>query len=352
MLFRPSSVEIAVFVVGWASGWLALRGTRTFRSRAVARTTTVSVVIPARNEATTIGALVGSVVASMHDGDEVIVVDDGSRDATADRARAAGARVVRIDSVPAGWAGKPHACWHGAVVARGDVLVFVDADVSLARGVIDSLCSEAVANPAALVSVMPWHRTGSFVERASMLFNVVSSSVARTARGRTARHVAFGPLLATTRAAYHGSGGHRAASVRGAVIEDIALAGCYEHTMPFVGCRGEVEYRMYPLGWKQLLEGWTKNTALGGLAAPWVVTLLVVAWVTSLAGGWLTSPWFYLASVVQVAVMSRRVGNYRIVDAVVYPLYVAVFVAIVVRSVWRSVVIGRVTWRGRSITVR
>ena len=316
------------------------------------RTATVSIVIPARNEEATIGALVGSIVGSLRVGDEIIVVDDGSRDATAARARAAGARVVRIDTLPDGWAGKPHACWHGALAARGEVLVFVDADVSIAPGVVDALCAEAAANPAALVSVMPWHRTGSLIERASLLFNVVSSTVARAAHGRAARHIAFGPLMASTRVAYVAGGGHGAASVRGAVIEDIALARRYERTLPYVGRRGEVEYRMYPLGWGQLVEGWTKNTALGGVAAPLGVTLLVIAWVTSLAGGWLASPWFYLASVVQVVVMARRVGNFGFLDAVAYPLHVAMFAAIVVRSVWKSVVVGRVSWRGRTIAVR
>lgn len=352
MRTTPTALNVAIFAVGWLSGWLALRGTHRFVVRTGQRTCRVSVIIPARNEAATIGGLVATVSLQLHTGDDIVVVDDGSTDATGGRARSAGARVVRIDSVPVGWAGKAHACWQGAMTTNGDVIIFLDADVRIAPNVIDSLCAEALAHPDALISVMPWHRTGSLIERASMSFNIVSSMVARISRGPHARHVAYGPVMATTRVAYAAAGGHAAESVRGAVVEDIALARCYGAARPGIGRSGEVEYRMYPLGWRQLVEGWTKNTVLGGVAAPRLVALCVVAFVASLAGGVLTSPWFAAASAVQVWWMARRVGNFGIFDAVAYPLHVVIFVGIVLRSAWRSVVRGRVSWRGRTIATR
>lgn len=353
----PTVTQLVTFAVGWCCGWWVVLGTRRFSVRPTQRSGRVSVIIPARNEAATIGELVRSVTGQLRIGDDIVVVDDGSTDDTAARARVAGARVVRIDAVPAGWAGKAHACWRGASVATGEVLVFLDADVTISAGVIDSLSMEATDRPEALVSVMPWHRTGSIVERASLVFNVVSSFVAHpslvhTSARRRARHVAFGPVMATTREAYFTNGGHGAAHVRGAVIEDIALARCYAASHPSIGRCGEVEYRMYPLGWRQLAEGWTKNTALGGAAAPVSITVRAVAFVASLAGGWLTSPWFALASFIQLWWMARRVGNYRVIDVFVYPIHVAIFSAIVARSAWASVVRGRVSWRGRTIATR
>jgi 4,4'-diaponeurosporenoate glycosyltransferase len=353
----PTVIQIVTFAVGWSCGWWLIVGTHRFTVRPTQRSCRVSVIIPARNEAATICALVASVVGELRAGDDIIVVDDGSTDDTAARARAEGARVVRIDAVPDGWAGKAHACWRGASVTHGEVLVFLDADVTISGGVIDSLCAEVNDHPDALVSVMPWHRTGSLVERASLVFNVVSSFVARSSltrssTGRRARRVAFGPVMATTRAAYLAAGGHAAPSVRGAVIEDIALARRYASSRPGIGRRSEVEYRMYPLGWRQLVEGWTKNTVLGGAAAPMSVTVCTVAFVASIAGGWLTSPWFAVASVVQLWWMARRVGNYRVLDAIAHPIHVAIFSAIVARSAWSSVVRGRVSWRGRTIATR
>ena len=88
----------------------------------------VSVCIPARNEATTVAGVVGSVVALAGPEplvDEVVVVDDGSTDATAAVAGAAGARVVRRLGPP----GKGMAMADGARASTGDIVVFLDADV-------------------------------------------------------------------------------------------------------------------------------------------------------------------------------------------------------------------------------
>jgi glucosyl-3-phosphoglycerate synthase len=92
----------------------------------------VSVCLPARDEEPTVGPIVSAVRAALVDAvglvDEVLVVDDGSRDATADRAAEAGARVVRRgpeDGPP----GKGQALRCAVDEAIGDVLVFLDADV-------------------------------------------------------------------------------------------------------------------------------------------------------------------------------------------------------------------------------
>ncbi|CAN5681463.1 hypothetical protein BH23GEM3_BH23GEM3_08100 [soil metagenome] len=95
----------------------------------------VSVVIPVRNEENSIGTTVEAVLAQRMDSVsiEVIVADDGSDDATAEAARAAGARVV---SIPASAAGSNPAAARnrGAAVAAGDPIIFLDADCLPAEG--------------------------------------------------------------------------------------------------------------------------------------------------------------------------------------------------------------------------
>ncbi|MGI5229481.1 glucosyl-3-phosphoglycerate synthase [Actinoallomurus sp. CA-142502] len=98
--------------------------------------TTVSVVLPARDERETVGEIVAAIRRDLVDGaplvDEVIVVDSRSTDDTAAVAAAAGALVVAQDDVlpqlPP-MSGKGEALWKSMHVARGDLLVFVDADL-------------------------------------------------------------------------------------------------------------------------------------------------------------------------------------------------------------------------------
>jgi glucosyl-3-phosphoglycerate synthase len=98
--------------------------------------TTVSVVIPARDEEATVGAIVASIrdhlVVRARLVDELIVVDSRSTDATAEVAAAAGARVVCQDAMTKGLPqleGKGDALWAGLAAAAGDVVAFVDADL-------------------------------------------------------------------------------------------------------------------------------------------------------------------------------------------------------------------------------
>jgi glucosyl-3-phosphoglycerate synthase len=92
----------------------------------------VSVVVPARDEERTVGSLVRELLTGLHGlVTELVVVDDGSTDATGEQARQAGARVVTArDCRPeVGAAGKGGALWRGLAATSGDLVLFLDADV-------------------------------------------------------------------------------------------------------------------------------------------------------------------------------------------------------------------------------
>lgn len=97
---------------------------------------TVSVCIPARNEATTVGRIVATVSDKLMRQyelvDEVVVIDHGSRDTTARVAAAAGATVFRADDLLTDFGsalGKGDVLWRSVLASRGDVVVWLDADL-------------------------------------------------------------------------------------------------------------------------------------------------------------------------------------------------------------------------------
>ncbi len=89
----------------------------------------LSIIVPARNEAENLHHLLPSLKAVQYAGQiEVIVVDDNSEDETAVIAQSYDTKVIRLTELPPGWMGKPHAMCHGAAAAKGDWLLFTDAD--------------------------------------------------------------------------------------------------------------------------------------------------------------------------------------------------------------------------------
>ena len=334
----------------------------------------VSVVIPARNEALSLPTLLQSLHLASPQACEVIVVDDDSTDDTAAIALGAGVTLVKPGALRTGWAGKPSACATGAAQARSDVLIFLDADTALHPSAVGAL-TELARRHGGLCSVQPCHRTEAAYEQLSLMFNIVALmgsgqfGVVRPQRSvRSA--TAFGPCLATMRSSYESVGGHSAAPT--SVVDDIALAKVYaQHDMPTDGWLGSnvVSYRMYPGGVRSLIEGWTKNIALGATSASLVSVGFAVAWVTAMLWGsfdfviavahWPTGgtvPWLSLAgfalTAVQVTVLARLVGRFRWWVGLAAPLLLLFFLVIFLRS-GVLVMLGRpVRWRGRTVATR
>ncbi len=130
----------------------------------------VSVLIPARDEAGNIADAVGCVLVSVDVELELLVLDDGSTDATPEILAAIADPRMRVvagsGALPAGWSGKQHACARLGAEARHPLLVFVDADVRLAPDAVSRMAGYMQANPdVALASGVPRQITGSWSER-------------------------------------------------------------------------------------------------------------------------------------------------------------------------------------------
>ncbi len=352
-----SQVDVGVFAVGWTIGWLLL-----WRVRPVpraARSAAVAVVVPARNEANAIGDLLSALRRQLRDGDELVVVDDHSTDETAHVARRLGAQVITAPDLPAGWLGKPHACWTGALATSAPTLLFVDADVTPAADLLDRMGAAVESHSESIVSVQPWHRTVGAVEQASMLCNVTAlmgSGAFTIAADRVSSTVAFGPVLAADRGLYERVGGHRA--VRSMHTEDIGLARAAGSSVVFTG-RPDTTFRMYPNGARELLDGWTRSIATGARLTRWPLTLAIVCWTAAVAGGWLAGGWptnepavsatIYALSAAQIWILGRRAGSMHPVTAALFPIAVLAFAFIFLRSLVTILFGLTVPWKGRDV---
>ena len=332
---------------------------------------TVSVVIPARDEEHSLPALLASLHGSTVRPSEVIVVDDASTDATADLAVDGGATVVRLfGDPPPGWTGKAFACARGAAAAGGELLLFLDADVTVAPSGLARLIA-AHARHGGLISVQPRHRVERVYEELSATCNVVAMMGSGAfAPWPPPRPVGYGPCILTTATDYTRAGGH--AAVRGDVIEDTQLArrfaACGLPTTAFAGTDA-LSFRMYPGGLRQLVDGWSKSLAAGAGQVSGIAVLASAWWVTAcltiglrgitaaldpasvdqteavlVIGGW-------LAVIVQFRWMLRRIGSFRLVTAVLHPVPMGAFVALFARSLWLTTVRRQVRWRGRRLPV-
>jgi hypothetical protein len=355
-----SSVALVLVCAGWCAGWLVGR-IRSLPDPPPGPTGhSISVIVPARNEAQRLPVLLHSLETT---GAEVIVVDDSSSDDTAGIARAGGASVIAA-SPPPGWTGKSFACWSGARAAQGDVLVFVDADVEASSRGIDAVACTA-ASTGGLVSVQPFHCVDRLYEQASAIPNLVAvmgAGTGATPRRRWWRRPAgFGMVMAIPREAYFRAGGH--AAVRGEIAEDLALARVVDrHGIPVSGwCgAGGMRMRMYGESVHQLFEGWRKNLATGASSVPPLRLLCVVGWVTALTQASMSvllAPGLQTLSVLgafvgQATVLAGRVGGFRRGVIFALPLLVASFLAMFAASAWATLLRRDVMWRGRAVATR
>ena len=233
----------------------------------VAGRPTVSVIVPARNEEACLGACLESLAVQTGVGFEIILVNDASTDRTREIAQSFPlVRVVEADIPPSGWTGKNNAMAAGARAARGDWLLFTDADTVHLPGSTARAVAEAMQHGDALLSYSPEQEVRGFWERAVM--PVIFAELAVTYQPswvsdpRSSAAAANGQYILITREAYDAIGGHGAVS--DSLLEDVALAKAVKASGRKIFFRfggDAVRTRMYR-SFAQLREGWTKNLAL------------------------------------------------------------------------------------------
>jgi len=227
----------------------------------------VSVIVPARNEETCLGACLESLVAQTGVPFEIIVVDDHSTDRTREIAQSfPGVRVIEAGPLPEGWTGKNNAVTAGAGQARGQWLLFTDADTQHLPGSLARALAEAKAREVDLLSYSPEQMVESFWEKAVMpvIFAELASAYrpSEVSDPKSSAAAANGQYVLIKRVTYDAIGGH--AAIASSFLEDVALALAVKQSGKRIFFRyggDQVRTRMYR-SFDQLREGWTKNLAL------------------------------------------------------------------------------------------
>ncbi len=335
----------------------------------------VSIILPARNEERNIRRSVESLLAQDYPAFEVIVVDDDSTDATSTILRDIQQhnphrdrlRVVRSETLPAGWAGKPHAIHTGVQHATGDWLLFTDADTCHNPSVLQLAVRAALAQNLDLLSLETTQELPDFWGRVLMPLAYLGISMQYDARAVNDpnSHIAIanGQFILLRRSMYDRIGGYASPSLRSTLVDDrdlaVAVKRAHGH-MALLPGPDLVHTRMYT-SLREHVDGWGKNAVVGSRGGPLffaamlaglpIVGILPFA---ELAAGLVSRRKALLAAgAVQVAALlyyrvrlDERIGvpaRY----ALTQPLASAVFLAILGRSWLASLRHTSVAWRGR-----
>lgn len=339
---------------------------RRLPNRAVTVVEPVSILVPARNEERALRRVVEALLAQQGLADfEVVVLDDGSTDATPDILRGLAHPKLRVidggdDPLPPGWLGKPWACHRLAAQARGAALVFVDADVVLAPQAVAAAVNALHAGRLQLLSPFPRQVTGSALEwlvQPWLTWLWLASMPLWWAERshRPELSAANGQFLVVDADAYREMGGHEA--VRGEVIDDInlmrAMRSAGKRAMPADGS-AVAECRMYE-GPSELVAGYSKSLwqAFGGPVGSVVANALLLA---VSVGPWLAlfDPTYRaLAAVGVLASVGSRLVAAAVTrsdpwSALVQPVAALAFVWLNVVS-WSRHLRGANLWKGRGV---
>jgi chlorobactene glucosyltransferase len=333
----------------------------------------VSILVPARNEAKNIANCLNSLRKQDYPNFEILVLDDNSRDGTSTvveqiATKDSRVRLLQGEPLPQGWAGKPHACHQLSTEAKGEWLLFTDADTTHEPMALSSALSHALKNNLSLVSGWPLQLCTSPSQRIvvpAFIFLILSWMPLWWLRNRAIPRMTLtvGQFVFISTAEYWDIGGHEA--VRSRILEDMWLGANAAHH----GKRQEaldlspmVSTRMYQ-GVGDLWEGFTKWVYSIARESPFGLASMVVAAICCFVAPFIWLLWHFLPTqapmdwvwliAVQISIVllmrnaiDQRFQNPRLY-IITHPISVSFLVLSCVYAGFRHAIGAGVRWKGR-----
>ena len=314
----------------------------------------VSILIPARNEEANLKRLVPSLLSQSYENLEVVIVDDGSTDGTWDvlqRFDDNRLRSVREEGPPAGWLGKPHACFVAASHATGERYLFLDADTELRD-------PNALRRIVERQSALPTDTVATGLPRlrgaAQILVSLVPNAILTGLPWPLVRPLRISSLGALNGQCwmidadrYHDYEPH--VEVKDKVLEDVEIGRYFKRegfTPALLDVRDEVTVYMYN-SFGDAWKGFRKNAylILGGSPIAFV-GLYVFFFLTFVASPFIHP--LFLPSVILLNATTDRLTRFSPVYSILAPVSYLLGSALQLDSAvshWT----GRVSWKGRRV---
>ena len=317
----------------------------------------VSIIIPARNEEKNIEGIIKNLQNQTYENIEIIVANDASVDNTAALAISLGVEVVDAieneDSFP-----KPNACHSGFLTSKGNIIVFLDADVRVSQNFIGCIVKE-ISTGKECISYQPYHKRKNVFEELSLFFHIASVIGSGLFSLIPFNVGLYGPCIAMTKKVYEKTNGYNNKNVKQSIVEDIALSNVMkEHNVDTSRSINKkiIQYRMYEK-LPDLINGWRKNIARGAGAAPLIVVLSIVlffgflisATTNLLLGDDIVFNAISLGiSFFLLFLVARRVGDY-LISIVFFPVSLLFFIGVFILAIYDKAFKRDVRWKDRSL---
>ncbi|GIW94889.1 MAG: hypothetical protein KatS3mg110_2930 [Pirellulaceae bacterium] len=324
----------------------------------------VSIVLAARNEERHVRSAIQTLSRMDYPHLEIIAVDDRSTDGTREILEQLAAQdsrisVLHIDSLPEGWLGKNHALYRGAERARGEWILFTDADVFMKADTLRRAVHYAQQQNVDLLAALPglempgwWLETFALV---FMLFFCLYFQPWRARRPNSRSYIGVGAFTLVRASTYHELGGHRPIAMR--PDDDVRLGKLFkEHGKRIDVVRAAQHVRVpWYSSWADLQRGLEKNLFSG---VDYRMEIIIVSSLAALlfnvapylmvflAEGW--ARWAFGASCCVLWAMSltaARAAQMRLSAALGFPLAVLLFVYLQWRTMIVNLWYGGIRWR-------